>query len=226
MPREAVAVAGIRLDQVRGSPVFARLFNRLPGAGTLAGAASTLLAYDGRDLLVSARGAFSSAPAGFTAVAPGIFAAGPDAWVRAAADRQRARRPEASELLADAGAVAAAYPAWAAVLGGRTLPLPGNAANLNRLLRGAAYATLGARFVNGLELNAVAACSTEDGAARLEESLRAMLTLAQAGTRASAEHEFPLEAVRLARRGRSVILEVALTEPAAARLVDTLLPAR
>ena len=226
VPPEAVAVAGIRLDEVRGSPVFTRLLDRLPGADTLAGAASVLFAYDGRDLVLAARGTFSSPPAGFTAVAPGIFAAGPDAWLRGARDRERTRQTAEPALLAHAGAVAAAYPVWAAFLGGRTLPLSGNAANLNRLLRGASYATFGARFTNGLELRAAATCPSEATAAQLEESVRAMLTLARAGTRANAGHEFPFDAIRLSSRDRVVNLEVALAGPAADRLVDALLPPR
>ena len=226
MPPGTVAIAGIRLDAVRASPVFTRLLGRLPGSDALAGAASILLAFDGRDLLLSARGNFSNPPAGFTAVAPGVVIAGPDAWVRAAVAQHRTRQSGAPALLAQVEPLAAAYPVWAAVQGGRTFPLAGNAANLNRLLRGTDHATLAARFANGLELIAAAVCPTDAGAAELEQSLRAMLTLAQAGSRANAEREFPFDAVRLSRREQTVTVSLALPDPAAARLLDSLLPPR
>jgi hypothetical protein len=64
------------------------------------------------------------------------------------------------------------------------LPLPGNMANLNRLLHFTDYATLAVEGNSGLQIDFTGYCAGSDRAQHLEESVRALVTLTAAATRA------------------------------------------
>lgn len=74
---------------------------------------------------------------------------------------------------------------WAVVRGDAHLPLPGNLANLNRLLRFTDYATAAIQGDSTLHIDLTGYCARPDKAQHLEESMRALLTLSAAATRAS-----------------------------------------
>ena len=82
-----------------------------------------------------------------------------------------------SPLLEEGESLAARYPAWAVIRGSAPLPLQGNLANLNNLLRDASLITLAAQPSETLAIELTAACPSEDAARRFEGSLRAVLLL-------------------------------------------------
>lgn len=211
IPSDTLAVAGIDLDRARAWPLYAKL---PPGAAALfqplGSASSLLVAYNGKEALVLARGAFREAPAGMALLANGLAAAGSPDAVRAAAAQRRAGESGAPWLLARAAEFAASSPIWAVARGGVTLPLPGDAANLNPLLQLVDYAAAGIRLDSELRLEAVAVGRDEPSARRFEENLRAMFTLAAAGAR-NGPLAGPLRAAQVRREGLTV--RIALSVP-------------
>jgi hypothetical protein len=67
-------------------------------------------------------------------------------------------------------------PAWLVVRGSVTLPLPGNLANINRLLHQSVYT---AAALRGNYIEATAECRNREQAQHLEENIRALASLAR-----------------------------------------------
>jgi hypothetical protein len=203
VPVATVALAGIDLDRLRTSPVYAKL---PPGAlafiEPFRRAHYVLIASTGVELLTIARGTVPGA----TQLAPDLALSGAPALIEAAT----AAHPPAS-ILAPAESVAPAQPIWFAVRGGITLPLEGNLANGNNLLRGTEYVTLTVQPVDPVELELVAQCPTLDAALRFEQSLRAMVSLAIATTARQPATAGVLQAIRIRREER--VVHVSLSAP-------------
>ena len=72
----------------------------------------------------------------------------------------------------------------AVVRGGTRLPLPGNSANLNRLVAFTKYTTASATWDSAIRLEADGHCATPESARQLEERLRALVTLAKSAAKA------------------------------------------
>ena len=114
-------------------------------------------------------------------------------------------------ILAPAESVAATRPIWIAVRGGVALPLEGNLANVNNLLRGTEYVTLAWQHGDPTELELVARCPTPDAALRFEQSLRAMVSLATATNARQPATAGVLESIRIRREER--VVHVSLSAP-------------
>jgi hypothetical protein len=203
VPAGVLAIAGVHLDQVRGSD----LYRSLPPAWVSAlapfrEASVAWLAYNGNDFLVIAGGQFSSAPAGTILTAPGLSLAGSSAIVRAAQEQQATGRSGAPELVAEAVPVAG-QPIWAVIRGDARLPLAGNLANFNRMLSFTRYATLAIRWDSATEIEMNGYCATPEIALRLEENLRGLATLAGATARAPDLREL-LQSIRIEREASAV----------------------
>ena len=200
VPAGATILAGVNLDRVRASP----LFGQFPPAvraflEAWNSAHSILAASDGSRYLVLARGDFSAAPAGSTPIAKGLAASGSADWVDAA--RHGSGR---NALLPRAETVAASSDIWMVADGNASLPVTGNAENLNRLLHMTEYATLTVRLTDSAALEVTGACSGAEQASHLEETVRAF-----AGIGAGAAARQPalaaiLRRVRITRDGRAV----------------------
>jgi hypothetical protein len=182
VPPDTLAVAGLHLDQIRASnsyrnlpPGWLALLEPLRDANYL------MLAYNGKDVLVIARGRFAAAPAGALLLAPDLALAGAPDPIRDAVRQHATGQPGAPSLLARAQPIAG-RPIWAVARGARPLPLTGNAANLNRLLRYTDYATIAATVNTAIELEVAGFCPTADAARQLEETLRGLISLATATT--------------------------------------------
>jgi hypothetical protein len=146
IPKSAVAVAYVDLDRARTTPVYARL----PVPEDLRDASAVLAVFDGKDW-----GTAVQRKSGITAT--GVAAkqnGGTDLLSRAAVDA----------------------PAWLVTRGSVTLPLPGNLANINRLLHQAEYVAVAMR---GDDVIATAECRTAEQARHLEENIRALASLAR-----------------------------------------------
>lgn len=204
VPPGATLLAGIDLVRLRASPLYSRLPRPVAALmEPLGEARSLLVASDGRNLLVIARGLFRQAPAGATLVGDGLVFEGTPEWASAAAAQHRTGKPGAPVLVSDAAGVAA-NPIWVAALGGRPLPLSGNAANLNRLLRAADHALIGVELDGQVRIQATVVGRTADAARQVEETLRASITMTAAAESRHGDVVRLLQAIQLSRDDRTV----------------------
>jgi hypothetical protein len=201
VPAGANILAGVNLQRLRASP----LYPQLPPAAAvflapLGNAESLLVASHGSEYLALSRGAFRQAPAGAVLLHPGIAGAGSPAWLRNAA----ARSGGSSPLLERAKAVADASEIWMVADGAATLPVTGNAANLNRLLHSTQYATLSVRLTSNISIDVEGMCGTADSARQLEGTLRAFLSLGAAAEGHQQAVAGLLKRIRISRDDRAV----------------------
>ncbi|MBZ5580508.1 MAG: hypothetical protein LAP40_28490 [Acidobacteriia bacterium] len=183
VPSDTRVLAGVHLDTLRANPGFQHLSRGWAGLlEPVRDASEVLVAYNGRELLVIARGQFRSAPAGARLLTPQLAVAGGDAAVRAATAQRATGRSGAPALVALADAVAA-QSVWAVESGGGSLPLRGNSVNLNRLLAFTDHATFAAELNSAVTLHAAGICRSANAARHLEETLRGLLSIAAATVR-------------------------------------------
>ena len=195
VPVATVALAGIDLDRVRASPLYARLPPvDLAFLGPFDHAHRVLIAATGVELLTIARGVVPGA----TQLAPDLALWGAPALIAAAI----AAHPPAA-ILGPAESVAG-RPIWVAVRGGVTLPLEGNLANVNNLLRGAEYVTLALDPGDPADLQLAARCLTPEAALHFEQSLRALVSLAIATNARQPATAAMLQSIRIVREERAV----------------------
>jgi hypothetical protein len=176
-PADSTAIAVLDLAMLRSAPAY----DRLPAAvralaEPLAGVKQLALAWDGKDLLMLA-GGFAQPPAGYTAIGKGIAASGAAGRIEAA--RRALALAAPPPLLLPQGAAEL----HAAIRGDGKLPLSGNLSNAANLLSMASGSRLTAHVGTDVEVEVEAQCASSSQALQLEESLRAMLTLAAAGTK-------------------------------------------
>jgi hypothetical protein len=194
-----ILLAGLDLDRIRASPLYAKL---PPGAALaiepLRNASRLMVTWDGRQLVFVARGKFREPPAGATLIDRDLAISGSAEAVRGAIAQHKTGTAGAPDLLAHAASIAGGAEIWAVVRGGINLPLTGNAANLNRLLHLVDYATLTARLAPLLDLDLTSASRTADQGQHLEETLRAIVSLAGA---ASPRLDTLLHSVQIRREG-------------------------
>lgn len=218
VPSDTVALAGVHLAVLRQNPVFQQLAS---GWATLLEplrqASEVLVAYNGREILVIARGHFPTAPAGTRLLTPRLALAGSDAAVRAAMTQHASGQSGAPALTAFAEGVAA-QPVWAVVSGGAPLPLRGNLANLNRLLAFTEHASVTAELNSVIGLHATGVCRTAERAQQLEETLRALVSLASSMVR-DRDLEAVIGAVEVRRNGATVQADVSAAPNAVEKLL-------
>jgi hypothetical protein len=210
VPTDAATLAGLSLDALRRSPL-------LPGIPpehrafleSFRDARSVLVSSRGSDFLVIARGSLP----GWTAAAPGLSLNGSPDLVRSATVRHAP-----SPLLDVAEPLAGRNPLWAVVRGGTMLPLQGNLANLNNLLRDVDYVTLVAQLDDRVALDLAASCPTPDAARHFEGSLRAVVGLSAAGMR-QPDLAGLLRSVQVKREDRTVRASMAASPDALGRLL-------
>jgi hypothetical protein len=218
IPADTFMLAGLRLERIRGTP----LYPALPASWRalvepLRDATNLLVAYNGSDLLVIAQGRFASAPSGGVLVGPALALAGSPAAIRAATAQRATGRTGAAELMEQAEP-AAGKPIWLVVQGRKSWPLTGNLANLNRLLQFVDYASLTADFDSGVDVHASGYCRTADEGRQLEEALRALVSLAAAGTR-DADLAAVFQSARVTREGSAVRLAISAGATAIEKLL-------
>jgi hypothetical protein len=196
VPAATIALAGVDLDRLRASPLYVRLPSEaLAFLAPFAHAHHVLIASTGVELLIIARGVVPGA----TQVAPDVALSGAPGLIAAATAEH-----SPAGILAPAESVAAARPVWIAVRGGVALPLEGNLANVNNLLRGAEYVTLTLDPGDPADLRLVARCPTPEAGLHFEQSFRALVSLAAA-------HATVLESIRIVREER--VVRVSLSAP-------------
>src|SRR5579863_710033 len=214
VPSSTTVVAGVDLARLRASPLYAKL---PPGVvallDPLRDAHTLLLAFDGQSLVTVARGPFRETPAGATAVAKDLIVAGASSC---------AAKPAPSNLLSYAATIAPAAPIWIAARGGVILPLTGNGANLNRLLRDCENAGLTLKLGPPAELAFTAIGRTPDAATKVENTLRATITLTAAGESRHPDVVALLHAIQLSTSDRTVRATLTASPDAVDKLIDGL----
>jgi hypothetical protein len=205
VPAGTTILAGVDCQRLRAAPVY----QKLPAGVTaflepLRDASYVVTASNGKDYVAIARGIFREAPAGATLLAPGLAVVGSPEAVRAAAAQHRSGTTGAPALAARAETLAAGSEIWIVADGHATLPLSGNAENVNRWLHAAEYATLVGRVNDGIRLDATGVCATADAARRLEETLRAFVSIGVAANARQPEMAARLRAIRIEREDRTV----------------------
>jgi hypothetical protein len=196
VPAATIALAGLDLDRLRPSPLYANL----PPAALaflqpFDHARHVLIAWSGGELLAIARGVVPGA----TQLAPDIALSGAPNLIAAAA----AAHPPA-QILGPAGSVAGAAPVWIAIRGGIALPLEGNLANLNKLLHDTEFVTLGVQPGDPSDFQLAAHCPSPETALRFEQSLRAIVSLAIATVARQPGTAGLLQSIRIQRDDRVV----------------------
>jgi hypothetical protein len=211
VPAATMALAGVDLNRLRASP----LYTKLPPVAQaflqpFSRAHFVLVASTGVELLTIARGVVPGA----TQIAPDLALSGADSLIAAAI----APHPPA-DILTAAESIAAARPIWLAVRGGVALPLEGNLANVNNLLRGTEYVTLAAQPGDPTEVELVAQCPTPVAALRFEQTFRAMVSLAVATNARQSVTAGVLQSIRIHREDRVVYVSLSAPLDALARLL-------
>ena len=216
----AVFLAGLDLDRLRASPLYPKLAPAVAMAiEPLRNASNLVVISDGKELVFVARGKFRETPAGATLIEPDLAISGPAGAVRSAIAQHKTGTTGAPDLVGQATAIAGNQEIWAAVRGRITLPLTGNTANLNRLLHQVDYATLTVRLDAGIALDLRGASRTADEGQRLEETLRAVVTLAGAANR---RLDALLRAVEIRRKGPFVHATLSTDADAVGALIGEL----
>src|ERR1017187_4860806 len=203
VPTATVALAGVDLDRLRTSPLLPKLPPvALAFLEPYGHARYVLIAVAGAELLTIARGVVPGA----TQLAPDLALSGAPDLIAAAT----AAHPAAG-ILAQAESVAAASPVWIAVRGGVALPLEGNLANVNNLLRDAEYVTLALDPGDPADLQLVARCPTPEAALHFEQSFRALVSMAIATHARQPATAALLQSARIVREDR--VVRVSLSAP-------------
>lgn len=205
IPEGALAVAGIDLVALRRAAHDARL----PATAAaflepFRNAAHLLLASDGKGLLSISSGLTPGTAAGAGSSASSLAVSGPADLVRASGKQRQTGTTGAPDLLARAEPLARGRPIWIVARGGGTLPLTGNAANLNHLLRATEFATLSATIGDRITLDFSGICGADESALQLEENLRGLISLAAAAGARRPELAALLRGIQVRREGRAV----------------------
>ncbi|MBV8904822.1 MAG: hypothetical protein JOZ22_14410 [Acidobacteriia bacterium] len=212
VPADTLALAGVRFDQMRNQNVSQFVpANWLSALKPFRNASVVWAAYNGKDLLLLAAGNFSKAPSGTVLVTPHLALAGSETATRAAAAQYATGRIAAQVLLSKAAPVMD-KPLWAVARGDTPIPITGNLGNLNRMLRYTEYATATFSAKSGDSKSAgsidfTAYCASAEPARQLEESLRAIVTLASAVTH-SADRKGLLESILINREMSTVRVQL------------------
>jgi hypothetical protein len=93
---------------------------------------------------------------------------------------------------------------WMVARGSVPLPVAGNAANLNRLLRNTEYAAISARIGSAIEIEATAVGRTAQAGREFEENLRAILSLTAAANARQPDLVALIRSIRISRQDRTV----------------------
>ena len=216
LPADTLAVAGVRLDRLRASPLYPKL---PPVAGAMLAplheASYVLVAVSGKYLVEIARGNFTQAPPGAVLVDRTLALGGSQAAVRAALAQHRAGGAAPTDLLAHAGNGTI----WIVARGAATLPVTGNAANLNRLIHETEFAATDLTLARQVTFEFTGFCRTPDRARVFEENLRAIFSLAAAAVR-QPDLAAVLQSADVRRDNMTVHATLSAGDDAAARLLD------
>ena len=258
-PPDATMLAGIRTDAVRATPLFQNLvatrsipllddLARETGFDPRRDVRELLIASDGKDLLVTARGTFKeSAAAGlskqsyrgvtlYTRDERGVAfldastaVAGTLPAVKAALDRHKSGdRSGPAALLSRARHIPAQNQIWSVSNGFENLltaaiPETGNAANAGRILRSLENMTLAADLRTGINAYLTGTCRTDEDARNLGDTARGLIGLGRLSVPEKQPELLRLwDGIKVDQQQRSVTITVAVPEDLLEKLLDLL----
>jgi hypothetical protein len=232
IPPDAVALAGVHMDQVRATPLYRMLAerNRLPRFGQFDPSGDIhelLLSSDGKNVLAIARGDFApqNQNEAITLIGKNIALAGSAMAVRAAIEQHKSGvRGAPRDLITRADALPAGAQIWAVVAGwpGATpnqLREMGNLGNLDRVLRLVEGASLTVALRAGVHAALTGDSRTEADAKTLADSLRGLAALARMGVQRKPDLLRALDSIQVKQEGRVVQVNVDIAEDLAEKLV-------
>ena len=203
IPSDTKLLVGLHLDQIRGTATYRSLPDEWRAVFNPVEAATDLwAAYNGSDLLLIAKGRFENLPPGAVRISPDLVLAGSPAAIQASQKQRATGHPGAPTLIVQAAGIMR-NPVWAVADSSVPLPLLGNAVNLGRLMRMTSFVTVTATLNSVIELGATGVCATADRARSLEESARALVSLAAASTREPGLQKL-LQSIQIDRQDREV----------------------
>src|SRR5262249_34408763 len=148
-------------------------------------------------------GPFRHAPPGSVAVSDRIILFGANRGVN---------RAQPSALIAQAAPLRT-HPMWAVVRGDATLPLAGNAANLDRVLHETQSLTVAVDWDVGFRAELTGYCARPESAEHLAENLRAMVTLAAIASHRAEVKAFA-DSVQISVEGTTVRVQLSASPSA------------
>jgi hypothetical protein len=213
VPADTRLVAGFDAVELRASPLRETFPPVALFLDTFREAAHLTVAFSGNDFLAIARGRFRTAPAGWTLVEPGVALSGPPQ-----------KRPSGGppRFLSKAASVIAGKPIWIVAQGGITLPLTGNAANVNRLLRDSEFGAVTATLGSQMEIEFTAVGRTPEAGRDVEETLRAVLAMIGMAEKRGSDVAALLSSVEIHRQDRTVRATVSANAETVGKLLEPL----
>lgn len=259
VPPDSTMLSGIRMEAVRATPLYRKMlaqkalpqlddFARQTGFDPRRDVRELLIASNGTDVLMAARGAFNlraiegstkSSYKGYTLYASerravGLIdsstaVAGPLLVVRAALDRYKAgdrARPE--ELLARARQIPSENQIWSVSNGFEnlltmTIPQEGNAANVGRILRSLENTTAAADFRTGVNGYINGLCRSDQDAKNLGDAARGLVGLGRLSVPENQPELLKLwDGIKVDQQQRTVKITIAIPEELVDKLIDLL----
>ncbi|MGA3039715.1 MAG: hypothetical protein ABSF54_02870 [Bryobacteraceae bacterium] len=230
IPPDTIALAGIRMDQLRAMPIYRKLEreSRLPQLGQFPSRDihDMLIASDGAHVVAIARGAFPAKPAGGLSATQykGFTLYGDSEAVRSAIHQSTSGGKAPHDLMARAEALPANTQLWVVVAGWRgfgadQLRRMGNFANLDRVLRLVESASLTVDLRTGVHAAFTGDSRTEADAKNLADSLRGLAAVA----RMAVPHNQPdllraFDGLQVKQEGRVVQVNIDIAEDVAEKL--------
>jgi len=259
VPPDATMLSGIRMEAVRSTPLYRKMiaskalpqlddFARQTGFDPRRDVRELLIASNGADVLVAARGTFNlrsvegatqSAYKGYTLYARengavGLIddttaVAGPLTAVHAALDRYKAGdRSGPAELLARARQIPNENQIWSVSNGfesliTRNIPQEGNAANVGRILRSLENTTFAADLRTGVNGFINGTCRTDQDAKNLGDAARGLVGLGRLSVPENQPEMLRLwDGIKVDQQQRTVKITLAIPQDLVDKLVDLL----
>ena len=259
VPPDTTMLAGVHMDAVRATPLFQNLvaarsipqlddFAHQTGFDPRRDVREMLIASDGKDLLVTARGTFNERGAaglakqsyqgvtlytrddrGVAFLNPSTAVAGTLPAVKAALDRYKSGdRSGPAELLARARQIPAQNQVWSVSNGFENLltaaiPETGDAANAGRILRSLENMTLAADFRTGVNGYLTGTCRSEQDAKNLGDTARGLIGLGRLSVPEKQPELLRLwDGIKVDQQQRTVTITVAVPQDLLDKLLDWL----
>lgn len=259
VPSDATMLAGVHMDALRTTPLFQKLvadrfvpqlddFARESGFDPRRDVRELLIASDGKDTLVAARGTFHER--GFAGLAKQSYQgvalytrgergaalidtstaiAGTLPAVKAALDRYKSGdRSGPAELLARARQIPSQNQIWSVSNGFENfltsaIPETGNAANAGRILRSLENTTFAADLRSGVNGYLAGTCRSEQDAKNLGDAARGLIGLARLSVPEKQPELLRLwDDIKVDQQQRTVNITVAVPENLVEKMLDLL----
>ena len=256
VPGDATMIAGVHMDAVRATPMYRKLvagrslpqlddFARETGFDPRRDVRELVVASDGKDVLVAARGTFRDGgfaglerqtyknftlytrdQRGVALINTSTAAAGTLPAVKAALDRYQSGGSGPAELLTRARRIPAQNQVWSVANGFESLltlgiPETGNAANFARVLRSFENTTFAADLRTGFNGYLTGTCRTDADAKNLGDTARGLIGLGRLSVPEKHRELLRLwDGIKVDQHERTVSITIAVPEDLLDKLMD------